>query len=102
MRAAAINHHNDTRGRLSKCAWLLTIGFILACATGCIPERPERPATQPMTQAHDVIYAALPATVRGRNGWADDLYSVFNALDLTPTPAHVCAVVAVAEQESSL
>jgi hypothetical protein len=40
--------------------------------------------------------------VRDRNGWTEDLYSVFSALDITPTNEHICAVIAVAQQESGM
>jgi hypothetical protein len=49
-----------------------------------------------------VIDAALPTTVRDRSGWAQDLYGVFGALDIDPTAEHVCAVIAVTEQESGM
>jgi hypothetical protein len=83
-------------------AWLLLTGFIVALLTGCIPARPQRPPPQPVAETHAVIDAALPVTVRDRNGWAEDLYKVFEALDIAPTQEHICAVIAVAEQESDL
>ena len=83
-------------------AWLLLTGFTLALLTGCIPTRPQRLPAQPLAQTHAVIDAALPITVRDRNGWTEDLYSVFKALDIAPTQEHLCAVIAVAEQESDL
>ncbi|MGH8142554.1 MAG: DUF1615 family protein [Steroidobacteraceae bacterium] len=55
-----------------------------------------------MSQAHALIFAALPVGVRDRNGWEDDLYRVFGALDISPTRQHICAVIAVAEQESGM
>lgn len=83
-------------------AWLLTSGILLAVLTGCMPARPQRPAARPAAQSRALIDAALPGSVRDRNGWADDLYSVFSALDINPTREHVCAVIAVAEQESGM
>lgn len=49
-----------------------------------------------------MIDASLPLGVADRNGWVEDLYSVFGALGIAPTHEHVCAVIAVAEQESGL
>ena len=83
-------------------AWLLTGSAILAFLAGCIPARPQRPSGQSVAQAQVTIEAALPVTVRDRKGWADDLSSVFNALDIAPTHEHLCAVIAVAEQESGM
>ncbi|HEY4214209.1 MAG TPA: DUF1615 domain-containing protein [Steroidobacteraceae bacterium] len=47
-----------------------------------------------------MISRLLPASVADRSGWASDLYSVFKAQSIEVTPEHVCAVVAVTEQES--
>jgi hypothetical protein len=55
-----------------------------------------------VAHAQAVIDAALPATVPDRTGWAVDLYSVFSTLGITPTREHVCAVIAVAQQESGM
>jgi len=49
-----------------------------------------------------MIDASLPLSVADRNGWVGDLYSVFGALGIAPTHEHICAVIAVAEQESAL
>jgi hypothetical protein len=87
---------------VTKLSLMLAGGFILAVLTGCIPARPQRPPTQAVADAQAMIHAALPAGVRDRNGWAEDLYSVFTALHITPTHEHICAVIAVAEQESDL
>ena len=48
------------------------------------------------------IAERLPATLPDREGWADDLLAVFEALELQPNAENICAVRAVAEQESSL
>jgi hypothetical protein len=82
-------------------AWLPTCGFMLAFLTGCIPA-PQRPPGEPAAQAHAMIDAALPINIRDRNGWAQDLYSVFSALDITATDEHICAVIAVTQQESGM
>lgn len=83
-------------------AWLLAGGLTLAFLTGCIPSRPQKPPLQSVAQGRVVIDAALPASIRDREGWISDLSDVFRALDIAPTPEHVCAVTAVAEQESGL
>jgi hypothetical protein len=81
----------------------LPTGVLLAALAGCMPAPPERPAPPPVAiEARTTAYLALPPTVRDRNGWAEDLRSVFNSLDLRPSAEHLCAVIAVAEQESNL
>lgn len=82
--------------------WLPGAGLILALLSGCIPSRPQAPPSPAVAQGRALIDVALPANLRDRNGWAADLSTVFSALDLAPTREHVCAVIAVAEQESGL
>jgi hypothetical protein len=67
---------------------------------GCIGEG-ERPAAPRPAEVRDSIEAALPAHVSHRAAWAEDMQAVFKALGITASPEHVCAVVAVTEQESS-
>jgi len=44
----------------------------------------------------------LPAGVTDRAGWAADIHAALSSLELPSTPQNLCAVVAVAEQESSV
>jgi hypothetical protein len=81
---------------------LPAVGLLLAVLGGCLPARPQRPAAPPSIQAHAAIEAALPVNIPDRGGWAADLDRVFNALDIAPTPEHLCAVIAVAQQESGM
>ncbi|MGA8708706.1 MAG: DUF1615 domain-containing protein [Steroidobacteraceae bacterium] len=50
--------------------------------------------------AHAFIGQSLPASISDRDGWIADLYDDFAALGIEPSREHVCAVVAVIEQES--
>jgi hypothetical protein len=59
----------------------------------------EAPVAVPSPRA--VIDHALPASLADRSGWAGDLYAGFTAVGIEPTKEHVCATVAVIEQESS-
>jgi hypothetical protein len=43
----------------------------------------------------------LPARLKDKSGWADDLQSAFKALQISPTPEYFCATMAIIEQESS-
>ena len=42
----------------------------------------------------------LPARVVDRDAWASAVTEAMFALQIEPTPAHLCATLAVAEQES--
>lgn len=53
------------------------------------------------TSRRQRIARLLPATVRDRNGWANDLHSAFSALQIPHEPALYCATMAIIEQESS-
>jgi hypothetical protein len=46
------------------------------------------------------IASLLPPTVKNRSDWAADLFSALEALGIEPSNRHVCAVLAVTEQES--
>jgi uncharacterized protein DUF1615 len=72
----------------------LVLALLAGCASGpTAPARPEDVRAQ--------IVALLPASVADRPGWAVDIYAAFTALRVEPSRANVCAVLAVAEQESS-
>jgi uncharacterized protein DUF1615 len=79
---------------------IAAVGVIAAAvAAGCSGRRlppPVRPA-----EARARIAALLPADVSDRAGWAVDIYAAFAALGIAPETANVCAVIAVAGQESS-
>ncbi|MDR3418112.1 MAG: DUF1615 domain-containing protein [Nevskia sp.] len=47
-----------------------------------------------------MIDRLLPPGIPDRSAWATDIYAAFAAIDIPVTPEHVCAVAAVAEQES--
>jgi hypothetical protein len=62
------------------------------------------PAVEPTglgaTEARALVVRLLPARVPDRAGWAADVHGALTALELTSTPQSICAVLAVAEQES--
>lgn len=67
--------------------------WLAACSS---PEGPPPPAE---VRAH--VLRLLPARVADRPGWAADVQRAFDALQLPPSTQNLCAVLAVAEQESN-
>ena len=43
----------------------------------------------------------MPADIPDREGWATDIHAAFSVQDIAPTTQNLCAVLAVAEQEST-
>ncbi|MFG5407526.1 DUF1615 domain-containing protein [Piscinibacter sakaiensis] len=52
------------------------------------------------TDAKAAVVRLLPPKVEDKAGWAADLHAALATLGLPSTPAHLCAVMAVTEQES--
>jgi hypothetical protein len=72
---------------------------IVASAVACTREPRSQLASGP-AGGRALIEQKLPHGIVDRAGWAEDMYGAFSALEITPTAERVCAVVAVAEQES--
>jgi hypothetical protein len=70
--------------------------LLAACAS---PSRPREPVDPDLARAE--IEKRLPAKVQNRNGWAVDIFAALEALDIAPTAEHICAVVALTDQESN-
>ena len=51
--------------------------------------------------ARALIVRLMPPSIGDRAGWATDIYAAFATQDIAPTPEHLCAVLAVTEQEST-
>ena len=80
-------------------AWLLVGAILLGSCIG--PSRSPEPQIDPdAARAH--IAKLLPNTVANKQGWAIDIFAAFESLKLQPTTENVCAVLAVAQQESNL
>ena len=61
--------------------------------------KPEAPALGP-TESRALIGRLLPPKIPDRGGWVTDIYAAFATIGIATTPEHVCAVAAVAGQES--
>ena len=86
-----VERRRKMRGLMSGCC------LLVAACSGPSPHEP--PGLSPV-QAHALILRLLPPGVPDSNGWATDVYAAFAAIDIAPTPQNVCAVLAVAQQES--
>src|SRR5580658_3703484 len=82
----------------------LLLAGCTALLTSCIVPPPVgRPTPSPSPSAAPprvLIERALPNGVADRQGWAADIDDAFARLGIEPTREHICAVVAVTEQES--
>ncbi len=79
---------------------LLLIGILAPVLTNCVGRRAIAPEPTRPAPPRELIDRSLPAGVPDRAGWVADIDAGFAALGIKPTPENVCAVVAVAEQES--
>jgi hypothetical protein len=70
---------------------------LASCATPQRPRAPQRPASDVRAQ----LTQLLPKTLADREGWAADIQSAFETLDVPPSTENLCAVLAVTEQEST-
>jgi hypothetical protein len=70
-------------------------------ALGGCASQPPAPSLSEASAVRAHIASLLPASVPDRAGWAVDIYAAFTALGLEPSNPNVCAVLAVAEQEST-
>jgi hypothetical protein len=80
-----------------RCVTLLAAALLLG---GCASQRTQETPPRSPAQVRAEIVRLMPAAARDREGWATDIQAAFAAQDLAPTTANLCAVLAVAEQES--
>jgi len=105
--AAAARRRQPSRlRRLARCTPLPLLVGCGALLTSCVVPPPVgRPPSSPPVSAvapRVLIDRALPIPVTDRQGWVTDIDDAFLRLGIEPTREHICAVVAVAEQESGL
>lgn len=80
-------------------ACLLSLSLLLLGSCVSPESRLGREAAR-SAQARRVIDDALPGAIPDRAGWAADIAGAFTKLEIPPTRANACAVVAVIQQES--
>ncbi|WP_217473905.1 DUF1615 domain-containing protein [Stutzerimonas stutzeri] len=76
------------------------VAALLLGLTGCGIQQPKTPAPQP-DEVRAKIVRLIPSNIADRQGWARDIYSAFDALDIPPSNENICAVLAVTAQEST-
>jgi hypothetical protein len=81
---------------IRRLATLVGIAFISSCTNPPVRE----PVIDPDV-ARAAIVKRIAPTVRNRDAWAVDIFAGFEALSIRPTAENICAVIAVAEQEST-
>jgi hypothetical protein len=74
---------------------------LTAVLAGCVGAGGREPPIDP-DLARAQIARVMPEKTTNRDGWAVDIFTAFEALHIPPTVSNACAVIAVAEQESSL
>lgn len=72
---------------------MLVAGGLLLAACGPAPRSPEDVRAE--------LLRKLPARLDDRAGWARDIQAALQAQDIEPSSSHLCAVLAVVEQEST-
>ncbi|MFK3725837.1 DUF1615 domain-containing protein [Pseudomonas monteilii] len=72
----------------------------LALLQGCAGRQDRVPEADP-AEVRQTVLRLLPGNVKDRAGWAQDIQVAFAAQRLEPSQDNLCAVLAVAEQEST-
>ncbi|MCD9125042.1 DUF1615 domain-containing protein [Luteimonas fraxinea] len=72
----------------------------LCLLAGCASQAPPQMQRSPDDVRAEIL-RKLPARLDDREGWANDVYVALTAQDIAPTSEHLCAVLAVTEQEST-
>ncbi|ANR78515.1 hypothetical protein BBB57_09740 [Kosakonia sacchari] len=90
--------------------WLLATLILAGCSTqGTLSQKEaeaekekalEQQQNKPMDVA-SVVRRTIPASIKDRDGWAQDLATTFSSQKLSPTLENICSVLAVAQQESN-
>lgn len=84
-----------------RCHLLAVLSICAVAISGCTTSQRDRVTSLEKEAARSDILALLPSNLGDRSGWAVDIATAFEALNLTPTAENICAVVAVAQQEST-
>lgn len=76
------------------------LGALIALVAGCATQQVESPGQDP-AKVQARIMRVLPGGTDDRAGWARDITAAFAAQQIEPSASNLCAVIAVAGQESN-
>lgn len=79
--------------------WVMGV-TLLVLLQGCAG-RPEQAAENDPAKVRAQLLRLLPAQLKDRQGWAEDIQVAFQAQAIAPSKGNLCAVLAVTEQEST-
>jgi len=88
-----------TPSRVLRRAYTITLVVAALLITACTS--PPRKPARSYDEVHAEVLHVLPARAPNREAWAAAVADAFLALDIEPSTPHVCAALAVAEQESN-
>ena len=74
---------------------------VLMLLAGCATQQQVQAPPRAPAEVRAQLVALLPADVPDRRGWATDIHSAFQLLDIPSSTENLCAVLAVTEQEST-
>lgn len=80
-----------------KISGLALVALLLASCSSNTPKKPERPKVAVTAQVQQL----LPSYVTHKSQWSEDIYQAFSHQQLDPSVSNLCAVIAVAGQEST-
>lgn len=78
----------------------LLAALILAGCASKTSSPPLKEGEKPVDVA-SVVRQKMPASVKDRDAWAKDIATTFTSQSIAPTVENICAVLAVAQQESN-
>ena len=73
---------------------------LCACLAACVSPPRQKPPLRTPAEVRAQLVSLLPAKLADREGWAVDIQSAFQLLDIPPSTENLCAAMAVTEQES--
>ena len=88
----------QVRARLGRAS---LVCVLLALLGGCATQQRVEVPTRHPADVRAQLVQLLPRETRDREGWATDIQSAFQLLDIPPSTENLCAVLAVTEQEST-
>ncbi|WP_242163173.1 DUF1615 domain-containing protein [Lysobacter sp. M15] len=74
---------------------------MLALFAACSAQRPVRAPPRAPAEVRAQLAQLIPASVSDRQGWAAEIQSAFQLLDIPASTENLCAALAVTEQEST-